>query len=355
MATASPRARARSHDGRADGARDRLLPRPRRLDARGRPRAQHPGRERHRRRRHAALGRRRARDQAPGRRSGGRSRSSATAPTTRASSTNRSISRPCGGCRCCSCARTTITRSAPRTGTAPRSSRWRARAAAYGIPGVRIDGNDVVAVHGAIGEAVARARAGDGPSLIEAHDLALGPAQHARQPAATRARTRRWRTGRRAIRSPGCAAMLSEREIVAVRELDAIDAAAKQELDDAVAFAASSPEPERICSRPRSMRRTSRIEEPAERGSRELTFAQALNEAMAQEMERDPTRVPDGRGRRRDRRHLPGEQGPDGPLRRGAGARHADLRGDLLRRRRRRRDRRHAARSSRCRSSTSSP
>ena len=53
-------------------------------------------------------------------------------------------------------------------------------------------------------------------------------------------------------------------------------------------------------------------------------------------------RLPDGRGRRRDRRHLPGEQGPDGAVRRGAGARHADLRGDLLRRRRRRGDRRHA-------------
>ncbi len=42
------------------------------------------------------------------------------------------------------------------------------RAAAYDIPGVRIDGNDVLAVHAAVGEAVARARKGLGPSLIEA-------------------------------------------------------------------------------------------------------------------------------------------------------------------------------------------
>jgi pyruvate dehydrogenase E1 component alpha subunit len=42
-----------------------------------------------------------------------------------------------------------------------------ARAAGYGIPGVVVDGNDVVAVHEAAVEAVARARAGDGPSLIE--------------------------------------------------------------------------------------------------------------------------------------------------------------------------------------------
>ena len=42
------------------------------------------------------------------------------------------------------------------------------RAPAYGIPGRTIDGNDVLAVHAAVGEAVARARAGEGPSLIEA-------------------------------------------------------------------------------------------------------------------------------------------------------------------------------------------
>jgi acetoin:2,6-dichlorophenolindophenol oxidoreductase subunit alpha len=42
-----------------------------------------------------------------------------------------------------------------------------ARAAGYGIPGVIVDGNDVIAVHEAAVEAVARARAGDGPTLIE--------------------------------------------------------------------------------------------------------------------------------------------------------------------------------------------
>jgi pyruvate dehydrogenase E1 component alpha subunit len=41
------------------------------------------------------------------------------------------------------------------------------RAAGYGIPGVVVDGNDVVAVHQAAATAVARARAGDGPTLIE--------------------------------------------------------------------------------------------------------------------------------------------------------------------------------------------
>ncbi|MDQ3702580.1 MAG: thiamine pyrophosphate-dependent dehydrogenase E1 component subunit alpha [Chloroflexota bacterium] len=49
-----------------------------------------------------------------------------------------------------------------------------ARAAGYGIPGVAVDGNDVLAVQGAVGDAVARARGGEGPSLIEALTYRLG-------------------------------------------------------------------------------------------------------------------------------------------------------------------------------------
>ncbi|MBO8141243.1 MAG: thiamine pyrophosphate-dependent dehydrogenase E1 component subunit alpha [Firmicutes bacterium] len=41
------------------------------------------------------------------------------------------------------------------------------RAAAYGIPGVYVDDNDVLAVYETAGEAVARARGGEGPTLIE--------------------------------------------------------------------------------------------------------------------------------------------------------------------------------------------
>lgn len=42
-----------------------------------------------------------------------------------------------------------------------------ARAAGYAMPGVEVDGQDVLAVYNAAAEAIARARAGDGPSLIE--------------------------------------------------------------------------------------------------------------------------------------------------------------------------------------------
>src|SRR5438128_137908 len=41
------------------------------------------------------------------------------------------------------------------------------RGAAYGLPGVELDGNDALAIHQAAGEAVRRARAGGGPSRLE--------------------------------------------------------------------------------------------------------------------------------------------------------------------------------------------
>lgn len=54
----------------------------------------------------------------------------------------------------------------------PRSQQTRAqtlaqKAIAYGIPGIQVDGNDILAVHAATRTAVERARAGDGPTMIE--------------------------------------------------------------------------------------------------------------------------------------------------------------------------------------------
>jgi len=48
------------------------------------------------------------------------------------------------------------------------------KALAYGLPGIQVDGNDVLAVYAAAREAVERARAGDGPTLIECVTYRLG-------------------------------------------------------------------------------------------------------------------------------------------------------------------------------------
>jgi pyruvate dehydrogenase E1 component alpha subunit len=49
------------------------------------------------------------------------------------------------------------------------------KAVAYGMPGVLVDGNDVLALIHVVGEAAARARRGEGPTLIEARTYRRGP------------------------------------------------------------------------------------------------------------------------------------------------------------------------------------
>ena len=55
-----------------------------------------------------------------------------------------------------------------------RAATLAARAAAYRMPGRRVDGNDVLACYAAMAEAVARARSGAGPTLIEALTYRMG-------------------------------------------------------------------------------------------------------------------------------------------------------------------------------------
>jgi 2-oxoisovalerate dehydrogenase E1 component len=160
------------------------------------------------------------------------------------------------------------------------------RAAAYGIPGVRIDGNDVLAVHEAVGLAVRRARRGEGPSLIEALTWRWGQhSMRANLPDPRSAEDMAAWIARDPIQQFG--ELLSGREVFTGAELAAKDAAAREEIDAAVAFAEESPEPEPAVLAAAVYAPHAAHVEPRERGTREITFAQALNEAMAQEMDRD--------------------------------------------------------------------
>ena len=58
------------------------------------------------------------------------------------------------------------------------------KAAGYGMPGARVDGTDVLAVHDAVRRAAARARAGDGPTFIEAVTYRVAPHATADDPSA---------------------------------------------------------------------------------------------------------------------------------------------------------------------------
>ena len=93
-------------------------------------------------------------------------RSSARAPWRRAASTRRSTSRRSGGSRSCSCCENNGYAELTHVAVHLRAAVHRL-AEPHGIPGVLVDGNDVLAVREAADAAVARARAGEGPTLLE--------------------------------------------------------------------------------------------------------------------------------------------------------------------------------------------
>ncbi|PYI39313.1 pyruvate dehydrogenase (acetyl-transferring) E1 component subunit alpha [Arthrobacter psychrolactophilus] len=113
------------------------------------------------------------------------------------------------------------------------------RAAAYGIPGVRIENNDVEAVHAAVGQAVARARAGDGPSLIEVHTLRLwghfeGDAQGYRL---------NLDTVSEGDPIPAYRGKLLDAGVVTAADIAAMEAEASTQVEDAIEHAKNSPTP----------------------------------------------------------------------------------------------------------------
>lgn len=64
--------------------------------------------------------------------------------------------------------------STPR-GKATKAETLAQKAIAFGIPGIQVDGNDVLAMYAVVKEAAQRAREGKGPTLIEAYTYRLGP------------------------------------------------------------------------------------------------------------------------------------------------------------------------------------
>lgn len=114
------------------------------------------------------------------------------------------------------------------------------RAAGYGMPGVRVEDNDVEAVYEASKIAVERARGGGGPSLIEVHTVRMwghfeGDAQGYRPELAEVA-------GRDPI--PKYAQRLLEAGLLDEDAVDRIKAAASERVEDAIAFAKGSPIPD---------------------------------------------------------------------------------------------------------------
>ncbi len=116
------------------------------------------------------------------------------------------------------------------------------RAAGYGFPGVQVDGTDVVAVHEATKAAVERARAGDGPTLIEAAVERLLP--HTTDDDHTRYRSAD-DIARMAERDPIriLSDLLKRRDLLSVDEDEEIHSLAKQRVNVATDAVDAEPYP----------------------------------------------------------------------------------------------------------------
>jgi len=116
------------------------------------------------------------------------------------------------------------------------------RAAAYGMPGKTVDGNDLMAVYEAVREAVERARAGQGPSLIE--NVTYRWRGHSKSDA-NRYRTQEeieaWKEKCPIERFRQ---QLIEQGVLTEEGANRIEQQACAAIDAAVAFAENSPEPD---------------------------------------------------------------------------------------------------------------
>ncbi len=116
------------------------------------------------------------------------------------------------------------------------------RAAAYGMPGEVVDGNDVLAVYDLAREAITRARQGKGPLLIECKTYRWG-GHHVGDPGTAyrpEEEVKRWkaRCPLKRFRS-----LLVKEKVLEQSELEKIETNVKEEVEKAVEFAKNSPYP----------------------------------------------------------------------------------------------------------------
>ena len=115
------------------------------------------------------------------------------------------------------------------------------RAAGYGMPGMTIDGNSVLEVHAAVGQAVDRARRGEGPSLIECKTMRMGG--HGTHDPATyvpKGLIEEWKKKDPIV----CfRKQLEEKSLMSMLEEKAIEERIEKEIDEAVEWARNEPLP----------------------------------------------------------------------------------------------------------------
>ncbi len=116
------------------------------------------------------------------------------------------------------------------------------RAAAYGMPGVVVDGNDVLAVYEASRTAIQQARDGQGPTLIEC--MTYRQCGHSRSDPRTYRSREEEEEWQKRDPIPYFREWLLAEEKCTEDQLGAVDQAVERTIDEAIEFAESSPEPD---------------------------------------------------------------------------------------------------------------
>jgi pyruvate dehydrogenase E1 component alpha subunit len=117
-----------------------------------------------------------------------------------------------------------------------------ARGPAYGMPGQSVDGTEVLAVYEAVGRAIARARAGGGPSFLEFQTFRM--AGHSAHDAAEYVPEGLLRVGAQKDPIQRFEKFLVARKVLTARQIRELEHAVSQEIDAAIAEAEARPFPE---------------------------------------------------------------------------------------------------------------
>jgi TPP-dependent pyruvate/acetoin dehydrogenase alpha subunit len=116
------------------------------------------------------------------------------------------------------------------------------RGAAYGMPGVKVDGNDVLAVYSTVGRAIRRARSGRGPSFIECKTFRMSG--HSAHDAAEYVPQKLFAEWKKKDPIPRLERLMLARRATTRQAIKELNDKINREIDDALAFAESSPMPE---------------------------------------------------------------------------------------------------------------
>jgi len=116
------------------------------------------------------------------------------------------------------------------------------RGAAYGMPGVKVDGNDVLAVYSTVKKAILRARSGSGPSFIECKTFRM--TGHSAHDAAEYVPEKLFAQWKKKDPIARLEKVVLAKEILNRKQIDHLDEEIRKQVDDAVAYAEASPFPE---------------------------------------------------------------------------------------------------------------